>query len=165
MCEQWSAGARTRLYVTIAILIAVVIPVLACGCGPSTPQAAVENYYDAVSNRDWNAYLNAILPENVRRMTSADAQSAKGSFKDNSIKYTDLKFKTIPNAQDKNRAEVQMISGTVAFKNPNTGENKKMTVAEIKRTYNVNAIDKVVKYKGRWYVDVPMASADLTTQQ
>ena len=164
MCEQWVTGARTRPYIAIALLIMIVIPVLACGCGASTPQAAAENYYEAVTSKNWNAYLNAILPENVRRMTSADIQSAKESFKESEVKYTDLKFKTIPDKKDENKAEVKMIAGTVSFRNPNTGEKSTMTVEQIKRTYNVNATDKLVRFKGRWYVDVPMASADMTTQ-
>ncbi len=163
--EQRVMRARRRLCVMIAILLAVVLPVFAVGCGASTQQAAVGNYYKAITGHNWNAYLNSVLPENVRRMTSSDLQSAKKSFNENEVKYTGQKFKTIPDKSDKNKAAVEMTSGKVSYKDPNTGEKKSMTVEEIKRTYNVNATDKVVKYKGAWYVDVPMASVDMPTQQ
>jgi hypothetical protein len=154
-----------RLSAVLVLLIALLVPVIAVGCGASTPEEAVRNYYKAISDNDWNAYLYSVLPDNVRRMTSSDIQSAKKSLKDSEIDYSGQKFKTIPDKKDKNTAEVEMTAGKVSFRNPNTGEKSSMTVDEIKRTYNVNATDKVVKYKGTWYVDVPMASADMQQQQ
>ena len=163
--EQRVTRAKARLCVVTVLLLAVVVPVLAAGCGASSPQAAVGNYYKAITDRNWNAFLNSILPVNVRRMTSSDLQTAKKSFKENEIKYSGQKFKTIPDNKDKNKAEVEMMAGTISFRDPSTGEKSSKTVEEIKRAYNVNATDKVVKYKGAWYVDVPMASADMAPQQ
>jgi hypothetical protein len=163
--KQKVVKARTRLYVALVLTIAMLVPVVACGCGASTPEAAVRNYYQAISDHDWNAYLNSILPSNVRRMTSSDIQSVKESFEGSEIKYSDLKFKTVMDKSDKDKAEVLMIAGKISFRNPNTGEKTTMTVAEIKRTYNINASDETARFKGAWYVDVPMASADTETQQ
>jgi hypothetical protein len=162
---QRITGARVRLSVVLVLLCAFLVPVFAVGCGASTPEQAVSNYYKAISNNDWNAYLYSVLPDNVRRMTSSDIQSAKKSLKDSEIDYTGQKFKTIPDTTDKNKAQVEMTAGKVTFRNPSTGKKSSMTVEEIKRNYNVNATDKVVKYKGTWYVDVPMASADMQQQQ
>jgi len=137
------------------------VPFFTGGCGgASTPQQAVENFYKAVQDRNWNAYLSSILPDNVRRMTESDLQDTKKQFESSDYEYKDLKYKTIPDPKDKNKAKVELLSGTIIGTNPATNQKESTTIAEIKKNYNITPTLDVEKYKGNWYVNVPMASAD-----
>jgi len=150
----------------VAVLTAaVLLPLLLAGCGPQTPDAAVQNFYKVIQNHDWNGYLSSILPSNVRRATDADLVSQKKTFMGNDYKYTALKLKTVPDKKDPSKASVQLTSGVVTGKNPQTGQTESTTIAQIKKQYGVTPTLQALKYKGRWYVDVPLATADQPVQQ
>ena len=155
----------TRGRLALVLAVAMAVSIAAAGCGAATPQDAVSNFYKAIEARNWNAYLGSILPDNVRRMTSDDALEAKKQFKAADFKYTGLKFKTIYNKKDKDKADVELTAGTITGTNPATKKKESTTIAEIKKSYNVTPAIQVRKYKGKWYVDVPMASADKQPQQ
>lgn len=157
--------ASARIVVIAALALTLAIPFMAAGCGASTPAQAVSNFYKAIETRDWNAYLDAVYPENVRRMTGSDVTTEKKKFEQADFKYTGLEFKTIPDAKDKNSAQVELTAGTITGTNPSTNQKESTTIAEIKKSYNITPTVDVRKYKGSWYVDVPMAAADTPTQQ
>lgn len=139
----------------------MVIPVLLTGCGPSTPEAAVQDFYKAIDDGNWDAYLGSVLPENIRRMTEEDARNEKERFLAGDSTFEELKFKTVYDKKDKNKAEVELTEGKITGTNPMTGEKETTTIAEIKEQYEITPSLGVQKYKGRWYVVVPMASADM----
>jgi len=125
----------------------------------------VRNFYTSIQNRDWNGYLSSILPSNVRRATDADLVDQKKKFMANDYKYLGLKLKTTPDAKDPNKSAVELTSGVVKGKNPQTGQVESTTIAQIKKQYGVTPTLSTAKYKGRWYVDVPIAAADQPPQQ
>ncbi len=159
-------GKARRAAILFAVLAAaLVLPLLLTGCGPQTPEAAVRSFYTAIQNRDWDGYLSAILPSNVRRATDADLASQKKKFMANDYKYLGLKLKTTPDKKDPNKAAVELTSGVVRGKNPQTGQVESTTIAQIKKQYGVTPTLSTEKYKGCWYIDVPIAAADQPTQQ
>jgi uncharacterized protein YchJ len=160
-------GPRTRSSILISVvvlIIALTVPFFATGCGAESPDAAVREFYKAIETHNWNAYLASVLPNNVRRMTQTDTADQKKKFLENDFKYIGLKLKTTFNKSDKDKAEVELTAGVIKGKNPTTGKEESTTIAEIKKTYGITPTINTEKYKGTWYVDVPLASADRPTQ-
>lgn len=158
---------KRKTGLAIVVLLAAVLAVpFAAGCGgASMPQQAVNDFYKAIEARNWNAYLNSILPDNVRRMTQSDSNAAKKQFDEADFKYTGLKYKTVYDKKDKDMAQVELTAGEITGTNPATGKKEVTTIEEIKKSYDITPTIGVQKHKGSWYVDVPMASADKQTQQ
>jgi len=156
--------AATRLAAGIVLVLGLTI-ILVAGCGASTPQQAVNNFYKAIEAHNWNTYLDSVLPNNVRRMTESDITSQKKKFKEVDYKYSGLQYKTVIDKKDPNTAEVELTSGTITGTNPSTGQKESTTIAEIKKSYGITPTVKVQKYKGSWYVNTPLASADVPAQQ
>lgn len=163
MGKQWTINPRTRLTIVVALALALLVPALTAGCGASTPQQAVDNFYKSIQARNWNAYIESVLPNNVRRMTQTDVQDEKKKFEQQNYTYEGLKYKTSYNKKDKNKAEVELTSGKISGTDPTTNQKQSTTIEEIKKSYNITPTISAVKYKGSWYVDVPMASADRKT--
>lgn len=149
---------RGRLATGLVLVVALALPMLLAGCGAQTPQQAVRDFYDARANGDWNAYLGTILPDRVRRMTPEDVSMQKESFEGGDFKYTDMKLEVVEKGNDK--AEVQLVGGKITSKNPMTNQEETWTIEEIKEMYNETPSLDTVKYKGRWYVDIPMSAED-----
>ena len=150
-----------RVASAIVLLMFLAVPLAASGCGSQTPEAAVQDFYNAIEERNWNAYLSTILPENVRRMTEEDVKHEKERFEEGDFVYEDLEFKTVYNEENENEAEVELTSGKIIGTNPMSGERETTTIAEIKEQYDITPMFNTRKYKGHWYVDVPLASADM----
>lgn len=167
MIKRKAIGNAARLLVPALLSLLLVLPLLTAGCGGGapTPEQAVEDFYQAVQDGDWNAYLGAILPENVRRMTESDVQDTREQFENSDYEYKDLKYKTIPDERDKDKAKVELTSGTIVGTNPMTNQKESTSVEEIKKTYNITPSIDARRFKGSWYVDVPMASVDKEAQQ
>ncbi len=156
---------KTGLAVLLLLVAALAVP-FAAGCGgASSPEQAVNDFYEAIEAGDWNAYLDTVLPDNVRRMTPSDEQEQKKQFEEADFKYSGLKYKTVYDEKDKETAEVQLTAGEITGTNPSTNQKETTTIEEIKKSYDITPSITARKYKGSWYVDVPMASADRQTQQ
>jgi len=150
-----------RAVSAILLLTFLAVPLAASGCGAKTPEAAVGDFYAAIEEHNWNAYLSSILPENVRRMTEEDVQYEKERFEEGDFLYEDLELKTVPSEENENEAEVELTSGKITGTNPMSGKRETTTIAEIKEQYDITPKFNTRKYKGHWYVDVPLASADM----
>ncbi|MCG2794576.1 MAG: hypothetical protein L6427_01670 [Actinomycetia bacterium] len=150
-----------RAVSTIALLVFLAVPLVASGCGSQTPEGVVRDFYKAIEDGDWNAYLSSVLAENVRRMTEEDVQYEKERLLEGDFTYEGLKFETVYDEKKENEAEVELIEGKITGTNPTSGERETTTVAEIKKQYDITPSFKTRKYKGRWYVDVPLASVDM----
>lgn len=150
------AGVATVL----AVALALGLSTFAAGCGAQTPEQAVRDFYKAIEEHDWNAYLGSVLPDNVRRMTEVDVQKQKEEFKASDYSYKGLKLKTEYDKKDKDKADVKLVAGLVSGKNPSTGEKERTTIAKIKKEYGFTPSIETRKSKGRWYVVVPLASVD-----
>jgi len=150
-----------RVVSAIVLLMFLAVPLATSGCGAKTPEAAVQDFYTAIEQHNWNAYLSTILPENVRRMTEEDVKYEKERFEEGDFTYEDLEFKTVYNEENENEAEVELISGKITGTNPMSGERETTTIAEIKEEYDITPKFTTKKYKGHWYVVVPLASADM----
>jgi hypothetical protein len=137
------------------------VPLVASGCGANTPEEAVQDFFTAIEEHNWNAYLSSVLPENVRRMTEEDIKYEKERLEEVDFVYEDLEFKTVYNEENENEAEVELISGKITGTNPMSGERETITVAEIKEQSDNTPKFDTIKYKGQWYVVVPLASADM----
>jgi hypothetical protein len=153
-----------KLATTVVVALALAVPLLVAGCGPQTPDQAVRNFYKAIQNHDWNAYLSTVLPDRVRRMTEADVRTQKKQFLATDFTYKGLVLKPVYDKTDKNKAEVALEAGVVTGKNASTGKVERTTIAEIKKTYGQTPSIATQKDKGRWYVDVPLATVDKPTQ-
>ncbi len=157
---------RTIKAVWVVILaLSIASLTMAAGCGPQTPEKAVRDFYKSIEKHDWNAYLNSVLPARVRRMTESDIMEQKKEFLDSDYKYTGLKLKADYKGKDKNRADVELQAGLISGKNPSTGKTERTTIAKIKKEYDVTPTIATRKYKGRWYVDIPLATADQSARK
>ena len=165
MVERSRFKRVTRLALVIAFSLFLSLTVFLSGCGASSPEEAVSNFYKAIEDQDWNAYLSSVYPENVRRMTETDTSEQEEQFNETSYKYTGLKFKTTYDKKDKSKASVELTEGKITGTNPMTNEEETTTIAEIKENYGITPTIETRKYKGQWYVDVPMASVDREQQQ
>ena len=158
-------GRKGNSYTIAAMLVvALAVPVLLVGCGPQTPAAAVSAFYSAQQSKDWNAFLGSVLPEDVRRMTDTDLADVKKAVLANETKDMGLRFKTIPDKSNPNKATVEIVSGVLVVKDPSTGQTQRITIADYKKQVGKYPTYDAVKYKGKWYVDVPLASADRPQQ-
>lgn len=156
---------RTARIATITVLaLALALPMFTAGCGSQTPEQSVRDFYKAIETHNWNAYLGAVLPDNVRRMTEVDMQKQKKEFLATDFTYKGLVLKTKYDRKNKNKAEVQLEAGVISGKNPTTGKTERTTIAQIKKDYGVTPGIDTQKFKGTWYVDVPLAEADRPTQ-
>lgn len=165
MIKRQKMSQLARLFMLAALSLALAMPFFAAGCGgASTPKQAVRDFYKAVEDGDWNAYLRTILPENVRRMTESDFQGTKEQFQESDYQYKNLSFKTILDKQHKDRAKVELTSGTIVGTNPMTNKKESTTIEEIKKSYDITPSINVKKFKGGWYVDIPMASAEKSAE-
>lgn len=156
---------KTARIATVLVLVSTMgLATLIAGCGAQSPEQAVREFYDAIESHNWNAYLGAVLPENVRRMTEVDMQKQKKEFNSTDFSYKGLVLKTEYDKKNKDKAEVKLEGGVISGKNPSTGKTERTTIAEIKKDYGVTPSIATENYKGRWYVDVPLAAADRPTQ-
>jgi hypothetical protein len=161
-CER---GRFSKVVFIIAVATALAATLAVSGCGAPNPQTAVQNFYKAIENHDWNAYLSAVAPENVKRMTAQDRSSQKKKFESTGFKYEGVKYKAIIDKKNPDKASVELTDGVIKGKNQQTGQQEATTIAQIKKDYGITPALDTIKYKGRWYVDVPLASADQPTQQ
>jgi len=162
--RQSVKGPAGRLTL-IVLMLSMALGIFVGGCGSQTPDAAVRSFYSSIQKHDWNAYLSSVLPENVRRMTEADVRSQKKDFLASDFVYKNLQLKNVYDRKDKNKADVQLEAGTIVGKNPSTGKTEQTTIAEIKKTYGVTPAIAAQRYKGRWYVDVPLSAVDKAKAQ
>lgn len=158
MDRKKKAGVRRMLLVFLAIALAA--PFFAAGCGAQTPEAAVGNFFTAMETNSWNDYLNSILPDNVRRATSEELREQENSFDETNLQYVNIKYKVNKDRRNPDKATVELVSGRVRVKNPQTGKFETTSIAEIKKQYGSNPSINTVLYKGSWFVDVPLAAAD-----
>jgi hypothetical protein len=164
--RHWNELKKKAGLAALLLLVAVLVVPFAAGCGgASSPEQAVNDFYEAIEAGDWNAYLNTVLPDNVRRMTQSDADDAKKQFEEADYKYSGLKYKTVYDSKNKEKADVELTAGKITGTNPSTSQKETTTIEEIKKTYDITPSITVQKYKGSWYVDVPMAAADKQSLQ
>lgn len=147
----------------LCLVLLMCVPFLAAGCGPQTPQQVAEDFYDSIENHNWNAYLNCILPDNVRDMTEKDVSAQKEQFLTTELTFDDLKMKTKYKNKDKTKADVELTAGVIKIKDPVTGKVQTTTVKQIKKEGGT-ALLETEEYKGRWYVDKTLASPDIPLQ-
>jgi hypothetical protein len=155
---------KARSVSVFAVLLALVLPFFAAGCGPRTPEAAVSSFFNAIQDQNWNAYLDSILPDDVRSMSQTEQATTKEDFGKTVTTFKDLKYKTEVNDKDKNKATVSVVSGRISAKDPSTGQSQTTTVDEIKKTYGKAPTYQTEKFKGRWYVDLEMESLEPQTE-
>lgn len=158
---------RVTVVVAICLVVAMGLPAiaLAVGQGASSPEKAVAEFYLSLEEGNWDGYLSSILPDNVRSMTQEDVIREKESFESSDFTYEDLEFKTVRNPENEDKAEVELTAGKIAGTNPMTGEEETTTIKEIKEEYDITPKLETARYKGSWYVDVPLAAADQPQQQ
>lgn len=164
--RECKTGRTSKSCAAVAMLVlALAVPVFLAGCGSQTPAAAVSAFYSSQQNRDLNAFLSSVLPTDVRRMTDADLAGVKKQIAANQIKSQGLRFKTILDKKDPNKATVEIVSGVLNVKDSATGQTQRITIADYKKQTGNYPAYQTEKYKGRWYLNVPLAAADQPVQQ
>jgi len=153
-------GRAARMMMAVVLSAALVsVAVLGSGCGPGDPQEVVQKFLTAIEENNWYGYLASILPEQVRAVTSEEMTLRREAFKEHQEEFEDVKLEVKQDGNDKDVATVTIVGGSVSRKNPETGEMETRGLAEFpeeQRTIMTR------KYKGRWYVDIVLATE--TTQ-
>ena len=146
----------------IIISAALSLTLMTSGCGGSSkPDTAVTDFFQAISLGDWNAFTDSVLPDRIRVMSDTEKRDLQAQIKKKSERYTDLKLKVVYDKSDKNKSQVVILSGKITGANPTTGQQESMDfkdVPEASRTLNV------VKFKGRWYMDIQLSSGQAQPQ-
>lgn len=165
----------TALLTVAALALVVAVPLLATGCGANSPEQAVRNFMKAFDDGDFNAFLSSVLPENVHRMTDADALFWKDeAFGTVVFEEENMQMETKYLDEAKNKAEVTVTSGKIVIKggvegsdivldlgkkeytskDPNTGKETTQPFTEREQQI-VDQLGKfpTEKYKNAWYVD------------
>lgn len=162
---QRSRLVRTglRTVCAIAVLMILLVPVLASGCGGgySSPEEAVKAMLEARQEGDWASFKDTVLPDRVRELTADEEVSQRQAFEEQNVNFKDLKYKTESDESDKNKASVVITSGVITMMNPMTNQEESLNVDEVPeegRTFTTQ------KYKGGWYVDVPLSMGSATEE-
>jgi len=161
--EQNLEPKRTVSITAIIIMcLALSLTLMTSGCGgSSTPDTAVADFFQAISQGDWSAFAGAVLPERIRVMSDTETRDLQAQIKKKSEQYTDLKFKVVYDKSDKNKAKVVILSGKISAKNPTTGKQESMDFKDIPEESRTLS---AVKFKGRWYVDIQLSSGEAQPQ-
>jgi hypothetical protein len=153
---------NSSIAAVFVMCVALSLTLVASGCGGSSkPDTAVTDFFQAISLGDWNAFTDSVLPDRIRVMSDTEKRDLQAQIKKKSERYTDLKFKVVYDKSDKNKAQVVILSGKITGANLTTGQQESMDfkdVPEASRTLNV------VKFKGRWYVDIQLSSGQAQPQ-
>ncbi|MDD5447594.1 MAG: DUF4878 domain-containing protein [Actinomycetota bacterium] len=153
--KRKSGRARRGKLAPAGLVFSMVLIVAAlCGCGPQTPEEVVKNFYKAMNDGDYNAYVNCLLPDEARRMSVEESRELKNLVEQKPVEFENLKLKVTYDKKNKNKATVEVVQGAVKYKNPQTGKSEKMSVADIIKREGSFAEIPTRKYKGRWYVDI-----------
>lgn len=152
-----------RVVLSIIISAALVsVSMLGFGCGPADPQQAVQKFLTAIEENNWYGYLSSILPEHVRAVTSEEMNLRKEAFSEHQEEFKDVKLEVKQDGDDKDVATVIIVGGTVSRMNPETEEMEKRGLAEFPEEQRTIMTGK---YKGRWYVDIVLASEAMQPEE
>ncbi|MBU1670540.1 MAG: hypothetical protein KKF41_14865 [Actinobacteria bacterium] len=164
MTESSGTRSGARSIGILVILLAIALPFAAAGCGPQSPQAAVQDFFGAIQDQDWNAYLGSILPDDARSMSQEEQTTMKEDFEKTRTTFKDVKYETEYDKEDKDKATVSVVSGSITAKDEATGETQKTTVDELKKTYGKVPTYKTENFKGRWYVNLDLQPTATQTE-
>ena len=130
-----------------AVVLLVMLATLLSGCAPGSPEAAAQAFYNAIEDGDWNAYIDSILPDRVRRMTSEERTYTKDSLKESGVTFKGLKFETKYTNKDKTEATVSIVAGEMSQENPATGEKEVITIDREKHIdkYFIKKLEVILK--------------------
>ena len=158
------AYSRTiRVVFSIIILAALVsVSILGSACGPADPQQVVQKFLTAIQENNWYGYLSSILPEHVRAVTSEEMSLRREAFSEHQEEFEDVKLEVKQDGNDKDVATVIIVEGTVSRKSPETGEMETRGLAEFPEEQRSIMTRK---YKGRWYVDIVLASENMQPEE
>ncbi|MBN2167676.1 MAG: DUF4878 domain-containing protein [Actinobacteria bacterium] len=143
------------------LMAAVVLAVFAAGCAPNTPETAAQSFFNAIESGNFNAFLDSVNPERVRRMSGEEKTMQKELIKSGDAQYKGLTFEAKIDRKDKNKAVVTITGGKMTQKNPMTGEEQTIEFDKYAEEYGEPATLDAVKYKNRWYIDIPLSQSDV----
>lgn len=170
--HAWSAAA-----IACMLALALAAPLLAAGCQPDTPVAAVRNFLDAIDTSNWNEFVNSVLPDNVRKMTNEDVQYWRDTAlkeASQSVRFNADRLSIKSSPSGKNKANVRVTAGTIvlvkaigdsdvvlnigkktySYKDPETSKVKTEKFTEREEQIAKGLAEyKAEYYKSRWYVD------------
>lgn len=89
----------------VFMLTAAVLP----GCtvtGEDSPEGAVKALFEAKANRDWAAYTDVILPEDLRTKSPAELSLMKKNLEKAAFEYSDMRFEVVEGSVKGDYAEV-----------------------------------------------------------
>ncbi|MBN1289664.1 MAG: DUF4878 domain-containing protein [Actinobacteria bacterium] len=150
-----------NVFIIGLLMASVVLSVFASGCAPDTPEAAAQSFFNAVESGDFGAFLDSVAPERVRRMSAEEKTMQEELLKSGESKYEGLKFEAKIDRKDKNKAVVTITAGKMTQKNPMTGEEQVVEFDKYEEEFGEPATLDAVKYKNRWYMDIPLSQSDV----
>ena len=144
--------ARNVVAVVVALLLAVPALLLVAGCGSNTPQGAVQNFFSAWQENNWEAYKKAVNPN--QELTKNQEALAKLKFEQIKVKFQDLKMQSKTDAKDPNKATVTLVGGKIIYTADILGKQQTDT-QDISKQKDRPVFD-AVKINGVWYVEYPL---------
>ena len=163
--RRWSRepGRAARAMMAVVLSAALVsVSILGSGCGPADPQQVVQKFLTAIEECNWYGYLASILPEEVRAVTSEEMNLRREAFSEHQEEFKDVKLEVKQDGNDKDVASVIIVGGTVSRMNPETGEMETRGLAEFPEEQRTIMAGK---YKGRWYVDIVLATETIQPEE
>lgn len=147
-------GLNKRVIALIVFIIVTIValPILS-GCGENSPQAAVERFFKAWEELDWEDYKDSLVVDG-RKPSGANEDLARQEFEQVRVRVEDLKTETSYDQNDKNVAFVTLVKGKITLTTDLLGKEKTRTLdlAEMNRE-DLPTIT-VKRIRGTWYVEM-----------
>jgi len=139
------------LFVVIIVTIAA-LPILS-GCGGNSPQAAVERYFKAWEESDWEEYKDSLVVDGSKP-TGANEDLARQEFEQVRVRAEDLKTQTSYDQKDENVAFVTLVKGKITLTTDLLGEEKTRTLDLAEMNREDRPTITVKRIRGTWYVEM-----------
>ena len=156
-----SRGGRKWLWIGIAAV--VVVAAIACilafvvfngeGAAAGTPEQTVQQFFDALENKDMDAVLGLLDPTLLEGMPTDALEAAKEEMGSNLFDFQSIDFSGLKLSTDMtsdNTATVTVTEGTATVVDT-SGET---TVEDVKDADTPVAVE-LIKKDGSWYIETP----------
>lgn len=138
------------LALTLAVGLLLTGPI--AGCGGSDPQSAVRSYFSAWQGGDWEAFKQAVAPQELTEDQEALAKEKFGQVK---VKVEGLKMQTTLDTKDKNKAVVVLTDGKITYSARILGKDQ-TEVQDMKKVEKELRTFTVIRVDGSWHVDTKL---------
>lgn len=151
--EKTKPNRRSMPPAAVLAVVALAAFSVLCGCRGSSPEAAVEQYFEAWSESDWELYRDSVLV-NTKKPAVFDEDTAKQEFERIRLRAEGLEMETAYDKEDGDIAVATLVKGKITLTAKLLGKDKTETLDIATMESEDRPTFKLRKQGGKWYVDV-----------